>query len=60
MSIQISPNDNVVNSINKFDKLDCETFMVSGVFTYFERNNLKKSIEDNGAKWQVQFLKKNK
>ena len=24
--------------------------MVSGVFTHFERNELKKSIEDNGGK----------
>lgn len=30
--------------------LQGKTFVVSGVFTYFDRNGLKKSIEDNGGK----------
>jgi len=32
------------------EKLKGKTFVVSGVFEYFERNDLKKSIEDNGGK----------
>ena len=32
------------------DKLDGKIFVVSGVFTKFNRDDLKKSIEDNGGK----------
>lgn len=58
MSIQISPNYNVANSINKSNKLDCKIFVVSGVFTHFDRNELKKSIEDNGGKVASAISKK--
>ncbi|MFZ3272758.1 MAG: NAD-dependent DNA ligase LigA [Lutibacter sp.] len=35
-----------------------KTFVVSGVFTHFERNDLKKSIEDNGGKVASTISKK--
>lgn len=35
---------------NQTDKLSGLSFVVSGVFEHFERNDLKKSIEDNGGK----------
>jgi len=36
--------------INQTDKLKGKIFVVSGVFTRMSRNELKKSIEDNGGK----------
>ncbi|MBE0423240.1 MAG: NAD-dependent DNA ligase LigA [Lutibacter sp.] len=38
------------SQIGKTAILQGKTFVVSGVFTHFERNELKKSIEDNGGK----------
>ncbi|HEY9220154.1 MAG TPA: NAD-dependent DNA ligase LigA [Lutibacter sp.] len=38
--------------------LQGKTFVVSGVFTHFERNDLKKSIEDNGGKVASSISKK--
>jgi DNA ligase (NAD+) len=35
---------------NATDKLDGKTFVVSGVFTLFSRDQLKQAIEDNGGK----------
>lgn len=35
---------------NATDKLAAKTFVVSGVFSLFSRDELKKSIEDNGGK----------
>ncbi|MEY2922654.1 MAG: NAD-dependent ligase LigA [Bacteroidota bacterium] len=35
---------------NATDKLDGKTFVVSGVFTLFSRDELKQAIEDNGGK----------
>jgi DNA ligase (NAD+) len=35
---------------NATDKLDGKTFVVSGVFTLFSRDELKQTIEDNGGK----------
>jgi DNA ligase (NAD+) len=35
---------------NATDKLSGKTFVVSGVFTAFSRDDLKKAIEDNGGK----------
>ena len=35
-----------------------KTFVVSGVFTIFNRNDLKKSIEDNGGKVATSISKK--
>ena len=35
---------------NATDKLSGKTFVVSGVFEQFSRDDLKKSIEDNGGK----------
>ena len=35
---------------NATDKLQGKTFVVSGVFTKFSRDDLKKAIEDNGGK----------
>jgi DNA ligase (NAD+) len=35
---------------NATDKLDGKTFVVSGVFEKFSRDDLKKAIEDNGGK----------
>jgi DNA ligase (NAD+) len=35
---------------NATNKLDGKTFVVSGVFEQFSRDDLKKSIEDNGGK----------
>jgi DNA ligase (NAD+) len=34
----------------KTEKLNGNIFVVSGVFSHFDRNGLKKSIEDNGGK----------
>ncbi|REE82183.1 DNA ligase (NAD+) [Lutibacter oceani] len=42
----------------KTDKLQGEIFVVSGVFTIFNRNDLKKSIEDNGGKVASSISKK--
>jgi len=38
--------------------LEGKTFVVSGVFTIFNRNDLKKSIEDNGGKVATSISKK--
>ncbi|MDO9136570.1 MAG: helix-hairpin-helix domain-containing protein, partial [Lutibacter sp.] len=38
------------SQVGKTTILSGKTFVVSGVFTHFERNDLKKSIEDNGGK----------
>ena len=35
---------------NATDKLEGKTFVVSGVFTFFSRDELKQAIEDNGGK----------
>lgn len=43
---------------NATDKLTGKIFVVSGVFEKFSRDDLKKSIEDNGEKWEVPFLPK--
>jgi DNA ligase (NAD+) len=40
------------------DKLKDKTFVVSGVFTIFSRNELKKSIEENGGKVASSISKK--
>ncbi|MEN9909510.1 MAG: hypothetical protein RLZZ540_2659 [Bacteroidota bacterium] len=37
-------------NLNATDKLSGKTFVVSGVFTQFSRDELKKAIEDNGGK----------
>lgn len=43
---------------NQTDKLSGLTFVVSGIFEHFERNELKKSIEDNGGKVSSSISKK--
>jgi len=43
---------------NQTDKLKGQIFVVSGVFTQFNRNDLKKSIEDNGGKVSSSISKK--
>jgi len=43
---------------NQTDKLKGKVFVVSGVFTQFNRNDLKKSIEDNGGKVSSSISKK--
>ena len=40
------------------DVLKGQTFVVSGVFSLFSRNELKKSIEDNGGKVTGSISKK--
>ena len=42
----------------KSEKLQGKIFVVSGVFTIFNRNELKKSIEDNGGKVGSSISKK--
>jgi len=42
----------------KSEKLNTLIFVVSGVFTQFNRNDLKKSIEDNGGKVASSISKK--
>jgi DNA ligase (NAD+) len=46
------------DSENHSDKLKSLIFVVSGVFTQFNRNDLKKSIEDNGGKVASSISKK--
>ncbi|HEY9169530.1 MAG TPA: NAD-dependent DNA ligase LigA [Lutibacter sp.] len=46
------------SQIGKTAILQGKTFVVSGVFTHFERNDLKKSIEDNGGKVASSISKK--
>ena len=46
------------NLQNQSDKLSGKIFVVSGVFTLFDRNDLKKSIEDNGGKVSGSISKK--
>ncbi|MBT8318426.1 MAG: NAD-dependent DNA ligase LigA, partial [Lutibacter sp.] len=46
------------DSVNHSDKLKSLIFVVSGVFTQFNRNDLKKSIEDNGGKVASSISKK--
>lgn len=46
------------SQIGKTSILQGQTFVVSGVFTHFERNDLKKSIEDNGGKVASSISKK--
>jgi DNA ligase (NAD+) len=43
---------------NQTDKLSGKIFVVSGVFHVFSRNELKKSIEDNGGKVSGSISKK--
>ncbi|MDY7395243.1 NAD-dependent DNA ligase LigA [Aureibaculum sp. 2210JD6-5] len=43
---------------NQTDKLQGQIFVVSGVFTKMSRNELKKSIEDNGGKVSSSISKK--
>jgi DNA ligase (NAD+) len=42
----------IIETVNPYatDKLQGKTFVVSGVFSKFSRDDLKKAIEDNGAK----------
>ncbi len=37
-------------SVNKSDKLNGKSFVVSGVFKHFSRDGIKQSIEENGGK----------
>ncbi|NEW80401.1 MAG: NAD-dependent DNA ligase LigA [Gelidibacter sp.] len=46
------------SQVGKTSILSGKTFVVSGVFTHFERNDLKKSIEDNGGKVASAISKK--
>ncbi len=46
------------SQVGKTSILQGKTFVVSGVFTHFERNDLKKSIEDNGGKVASSISKK--
>ncbi len=46
------------SQVGKTAILQGKTFVVSGVFTHFERNDLKKSIEDNGGKVASSISKK--
>lgn len=46
------------SQVGKTSILKGKTFVVSGVFTHFERNDLKKSIEDNGGKVASAISKK--
>lgn len=46
------------SQMGKTSILQGKTFVVSGVFTHFERNDLKKSIEDNGGKVASSISKK--
>lgn len=46
------------SQIGKTAILQGKTFVVSGVFAHFERNDLKKSIEDNGGKVASSISKK--
>jgi len=43
---------------NQSNTLEGKVFVVSGVFTIFSRNELKKSIEDNGGKVSSSISKK--
>lgn len=43
---------------NQSNRLEGKVFVVSGVFTIFSRNELKKSIEDNGGKVSSSISKK--
>jgi DNA ligase (NAD+) len=43
---------------NQTNKLHGKVFVVSGVFTIMSRNELKKSIEDNGGKVSSSISKK--
>ncbi|MFA5297042.1 MAG: NAD-dependent DNA ligase LigA [Lutibacter sp.] len=46
------------SQVGKTSILQGKTFVVSGVFTHFDRNELKKSIEDNGGKVASSISKK--
>lgn len=46
------------SQVGKTSILQGKTFVVSGIFTHFERNDLKKSIEDNGGKVASSISKK--
>ena len=46
------------SQVGKTTILQGEIFVVSGVFTHFDRNELKKSIEDNGGKVASSISKK--
>lgn len=46
------------SQVGKTAILQGKTFVVSGVFNHFERNDLKKSIEDNGGKVASSISKK--
>jgi len=54
--IQLEISEEVLE--NQSDKLKTLIFVVSGVFTQFNRNDLKKSIEDNGGKVGSSISKK--
>ncbi len=54
--IQLSISEELL--FNQSDKLAGKIFVVSGVFSHFNRNDLKKSIEDNGAKVASSISKK--
>ena len=44
--------------LNQTEKLKGKTFVVSGVFETLGRNELKKIIEDNGARWALPYRQK--
>ncbi len=46
--VQLEIHENV--NLNATNKLDGKSFVVSGVFEHFSRDELKKAIEDNGGK----------
>ena len=54
--IQLKISEEVIG--NQTDKLQGNIFVVSGVFTIFNRNELKKSIENNGGKVASSISKK--
>ena len=54
--IQLKLNEDTLKNIS--NKLEGKVFVVSGVFEKFSRNELKKSIEDNGGKVSSSISKK--
>lgn len=54
--VQLKLNEDTLKNIT--DKLGGKVFVVSGVFEKFSRNDLKKSIEDNGGKVSSSISKK--
>ncbi|MDX1829185.1 MAG: NAD-dependent DNA ligase LigA [Lutibacter sp.] len=54
--VQLKLNEETLKNIT--NKLEAKIFVVSGVFEKFSRNELKKSIEDNGGKVSSSISKK--